>query len=328
MSDGTRTEYEYDYRNRLVSVQEVIGGNAPTVVAEYFYDGLNRRIAKITATDTRVYLHEGQNVIAETDAAGNVLLRRMYEATLPDAPIAYELPAGDRWLLADQVGSARHTLDENGELADLFPLSAYGRVPDSAPVGLIAPVFQSLDYEADVRLYHADARYYDPDLGRFRSEDPIGFVGGDPNLYRYGDNNPYRFTDPSGRASLSYAQINKRIAVFQRKALQCLGNGVFTTAGEVGVYLIIEAVALKYSRNGPANVYAGRTRNKGGFGVRFYQHKRGGRQIVGRVQFPVAQHIINNPVAFAELEQLLIDSFGGKAQLTNKRNAVSPRRKK
>ena len=42
------------------------------------------------------------------------------------------------------------------------------------------------------------ARYYDPKLGRFLSEDPIGFAGGDVNLFAYVRNNPARFTDPSG----------------------------------------------------------------------------------------------------------------------------------
>ena len=328
VADDTRTEYSYDYRNRLVRVEDVASGGARTLIAEYVYDGLNRRIAKRTTAATRIYLHEGQNVIAETDAAGAVLVRRFYEPSMPDGLIAQEFPGGDRWLLTDQVGSARHTLDEAGALADTFAMSAYGRIPSTATSTLMAPVFAALEYEPDVQLYHADARYYDPELGRFRKEDPIGFVSGDANLYRYGENNPYRFTDPSGRATYSYAQINRRIAVFQRRALQCLGNGVFTTAGEVGVYLIIEAVGLKYSRSGPANVYLGRTRNKGGFGVRFYQHKRKGRQIVGHVTFPVSQHIINNPKAFAELEQLLLDAFGGKAQTTNKINAVSPKKKK
>jgi RHS repeat-associated protein len=43
------------------------------------------------------------------------------------------------------------------------------------------------------------ARYYDPHLGRFISEDPIGFAGG-ANLYAYVENNPALFSDPLGFA--------------------------------------------------------------------------------------------------------------------------------
>lgn len=39
---------------------------------------------------------------------------------------------------------------------------------------------------------------YDPTIGRWISEDPIGFTAGDPNLYRYVGNSPTNFTDPSG----------------------------------------------------------------------------------------------------------------------------------
>jgi len=47
-------------------------------------------------------------------------------------------------------------------------------------------------------FYYMRARYYDPEVGRFVSEDPIGFEGGDVNLYAYVQNNPVMFVDPSG----------------------------------------------------------------------------------------------------------------------------------
>ncbi len=41
-----------------------------------------------------------------------------------------------------------------------------------------------------------------PDLGRFTSRDPIGFAGGDTNLYSYVGQNPVNFVDPSGLAEM------------------------------------------------------------------------------------------------------------------------------
>jgi len=49
----------------------------------------------------------------------------------------------------------------------------------------------------DTSTYYR-ARMYDPKLGRFISEDPIGFAGGDINLYGYVANQPTKFTDPNG----------------------------------------------------------------------------------------------------------------------------------
>ena len=50
--------------------------------------------------------------------------------------------------------------------------------------------------EAD-GLYYMRARYYDAQIGRFISEDPIGFAGG-INLYAYVGGNPVMLVDPSG----------------------------------------------------------------------------------------------------------------------------------
>jgi RHS repeat-associated protein len=41
-------------------------------------------------------------------------------------------------------------------------------------------------------------RWYDASVGRWLSEDPIGFTAGDVNLYRYVGNGPVNGTDPSG----------------------------------------------------------------------------------------------------------------------------------
>ena len=46
-------------------------------------------------------------------------------------------------------------------------------------------------------MYYFNARWYDSEIGRFISEDPVADPN-NPNLYVYGRNNPLRFFDPSG----------------------------------------------------------------------------------------------------------------------------------
>jgi RHS repeat-associated protein len=48
-------------------------------------------------------------------------------------------------------------------------------------------------------LYYMKARYYDPSVGRFISQDPLGFAGGDVNLYGYVRNDPVNLVDPNGK---------------------------------------------------------------------------------------------------------------------------------
>jgi RHS repeat-associated protein len=49
-----------------------------------------------------------------------------------------------------------------------------------------------------IGFYTMRARCYDPTVGRFISQDPLGFGGGDVNLYAYVKNNPVNFVDPEG----------------------------------------------------------------------------------------------------------------------------------
>ena len=54
------------------------------------------------------------------------------------------------------------------------------------------------EFDSDTGLYYYRARWYDPQVGRFISEDPIGFLMRDMNLYLYVRNNPTRYIDPKG----------------------------------------------------------------------------------------------------------------------------------
>jgi len=55
--------------------------------------------------------------------------------------------------------------------------------------------------EWETGLYYARHRFYDPELGRFISADPLEYVDG-PNVYAYARNNPLAFTDPMGLCSM------------------------------------------------------------------------------------------------------------------------------
>lgn len=58
--------------------------------------------------------------------------------------------------------------------------------------------------DADLGLTYMQARYYDPVIGRFYSNDPVGFTSvHNFNRYAYANNNPYKYTDPDGRDAIS-----------------------------------------------------------------------------------------------------------------------------
>jgi RHS repeat-associated protein len=72
--------------------------------------------------------------------------------------------------------------------------------------------FTGREFDADLGLQYSRARWYDATLGRFISEDPIGFAGGDVNLYGYVRNNPVNFKDPTGKIILPVLIVGGAVA--------------------------------------------------------------------------------------------------------------------
>ncbi|MCC5859922.1 MAG: RHS repeat-associated core domain-containing protein [Ectothiorhodospiraceae bacterium] len=81
---------------------------------------------------------------------------------------------------------------------------AYGNIiRDSNPDFTIPFGFAGGLHDPDTGLIRFGYRDYDPDTGRWTARDPIGFAGGDTNLYGYVVNNPINFIDPDGLEKLS-----------------------------------------------------------------------------------------------------------------------------
>jgi len=53
-------------------------------------------------------------------------------------------------------------------------------------------------YDTDTQLTRFGYRDYDATTGKWTAKDPIGFSGGDSNLYGYVLGDPVNFVDPSG----------------------------------------------------------------------------------------------------------------------------------
>ena len=68
--------------------------------------------------------------------------------------------------------------------------------------------FQGQYYDAETGLHYNRFRYYDPDIGRFTSQDPIGLLGGD-NLYAYAPN-PMAWVDPLGLSKCGIGKKSKK----------------------------------------------------------------------------------------------------------------------
>lgn len=163
---------------------------------EFQYDGLGRRIRKITPQRTIDYVYDGAELAAEVDvASGEVIASYTY---LPGVDRPYAMQRGGREYryITDEQGSVV-ALAVGDSIVNRYRYDAWGRT-ESAEEAVSNPFrFAGREIDGETDLYYLRARYYDPAVGRFISEDPSHLSGG-PNLYAYAANNPLSFTDPSG----------------------------------------------------------------------------------------------------------------------------------
>ena len=104
----------------------------------------------------------------------------------------------------DAIGSTLALLDNTQTKTDTFMYWPYGETRTHTGTNPTA-----LQYAGTAGYYrdgstrtHVRARPLDPQKGRWTSQDPIGWDGGDWNLYRYASNNPASLCDPSGERRL------------------------------------------------------------------------------------------------------------------------------
>jgi RHS repeat-associated protein len=191
-STGTTT-YNWDFENRLTSV--VLPGSGGTL--SFKYNPFGRRVQKGSSVGTTNYVYDAANVLEEVDNSGNVLARYVLGGGV-DAPLAETRLGTTSYYEADGLGSVTSLSNSSGVLANTYTYDSYGKLTASTGTITNSYRYTGRDFDSETGLYYYRARYYDPTTGRFLSEDPIGFMGGDVNLYAYVVNNPVNLSDPSG----------------------------------------------------------------------------------------------------------------------------------
>jgi len=216
-SKGKTLNYTYDYtKNRLSKVTGVSGRYG---IIDYDDQGnikhngaysLDFNAAnQLTTAKGNSYLYDGHNRrVKQTDGNGT----------------SYSMYSQDGMLLYREKGN---TITGNGtnyiylgkkliaKYGDVTPQSVDESRQHTRPFGetIEAPKddvgYTGHKFDTDLGLSYMQARYYDPVIGRFYSNDPVSAIGhfktgNGPvhgfNRYAYANNNPYRFVDPTGMA--------------------------------------------------------------------------------------------------------------------------------
>ncbi len=239
-----------------------------------------------------------------------------------DQWLARSTSAGINWYLTDRLGSITGVTDSNGNLLNSTQYDSYGHILiQSNPIAADQLAFAGREFDAESGLYYYRSRYYNPDLGRFLSEDSIGFASGDFNISRFEANRPTGYIDPFGN-SITEEEFIDQEDVATEAILDCFGQIVKTDVqnvlAEAGVYLLLGETP---GGEGELQAYVGSTTRT--FEVRVTEQIRsqiGGRdvKIVDMIFIPLSEAVAKDPDEVKQVEQVVMNTFGKDAKVSGK----------
>ena len=188
------TVFDYDIRDKLVTVTQ---GAATLGRFTYDYQGL--RIRKETPSKVFRYVYDDQSVLLQTDDAGSTIAKYDYG---PDRLLSLAHVTEPRqFYLFDALKSISNLMTDTGAVQARYQYDAWGNFRNTVGTSFNPFGFTGHERDDETGLYYARARFYDPEIGRFLSEDPFEGVATDPpslHRYLYAKNNPTIFVDPTG----------------------------------------------------------------------------------------------------------------------------------
>ncbi|MCL6588975.1 MAG: FG-GAP-like repeat-containing protein [Firmicutes bacterium] len=207
----------WDYENRVSSVSD--GGS-------FTYDAEYRRLKKVENGVTTLYFF---NTYEEEYRGGNLTKRSKYYFVNDQRVAEQSTIDGLRYYHQDHLGSSAAITDASGNLALKSTYQPYGSDAFSQGGAVIDYKFTGKEKDGS-GLYYFGARFYDPEIGRFISQDP---AKDGLNWYSYCNNNPLKYVDPDGRNPVAVQKVIEAIGTYAPRMWTSVSNWVMTTAPRV-----------------------------------------------------------------------------------------------
>jgi RHS repeat-associated protein len=213
---GGTTQYAWDFESRL---KQVTLPNGSTVT--YKYDAIGRRIQRArTGGISTNFIYDGQDVVKDLNSDGSTVNYLNgpgidNKLRLTDSRLA---ATGPLYFLQDQLGSTTALTNSLGVVVSQMNYDSFGN--PSAGANLTRYTYTGREFDSDTGLFYYRARWYDPKVGRFISEDPIGLAGG-INQFAYVGNNPQNGKDPSG---LYEIDVHYYLTYYLARMTGCFGD--------------------------------------------------------------------------------------------------------
>ncbi len=237
---GVLTTYQWDHRNRLLSVLDRNPGGVVTQTVAFVYDAMNRRLSKTVTggqgAKAERFLYNQDDSWADLDGSSNITARYLHGARIDELLARQRTSDGRSWYLTDHLGTVRDIANAAGTAVAHVDYSSFGKLLDvSNPEAVDRFLFTGRELDGETGVYFYRARYYSSELGRFVSADPLNFTQSDMNLFRYVRNAALTASDPTGTEFLFYTR-----AVFSAHF------ALYSSATQAAIYraAIVELLAL------------------------------------------------------------------------------------
>ena len=217
--------YTYDAENRLSKVAVTDKDGKTAVIQQNRYNGEGQRIQKVEGSKTTNYYYQDGVVSYTTDGEnsqtsqnligtdGNILATQRYGSDHTDYLLYHKDIQGSTTSLVKEDGSA----DATYRYTDFGETTINGDNKAENEVCYTGGI-----YDHSTGLYYLNARYYNPEDGRFVTEDTYRGETAKPetgHLYAYCANNPVNYVDPSGHKAKIVIYYNKKGKGFKKQAM-------------------------------------------------------------------------------------------------------------
>lgn len=157
------------------------------------YDGFGRRTRNLQNTS---FLFDGAN--ATQELSGSTPISNLINGGI-DEIFTRSDSSGNFTSLKDAIGSTIALVDAGGNIVTSYAYDPFGSTTASGTTNSNTSQYTGRENEGN-GLYFYRARYYSPQLGRFISQDPMGFAGSGMDFYAYVSDDSINFSDPFGLA--------------------------------------------------------------------------------------------------------------------------------
>ncbi len=219
-SDSSYEAYTWDHRNRLTKVAFYSSSHALTKSIDYSYDMFNRMVRRTLDSNgsgsggvSNIWWvgFDGIHATLELDGVNSTDVSHRYlwgqfgDDLLADEVVTTTSSAGTiQWALSDQVDTVRDigkwdSTNSEFVIANHRVFNSFGKLESESNGSVnLSFGFTGKWTEEETGYTHHLNRWFDPNIGKWLNEDPIGFAAGDTNLSRYVSNQALTHIDSDG----------------------------------------------------------------------------------------------------------------------------------